>query len=82
MSSPVSAYVRDRLEIDPGLCEKTEAVFDDWKSWCEARNRKPGSEQGLGKLLRAVIPGLTTTQPNEEGVRHRQYEGVKLKVPF
>jgi putative DNA primase/helicase len=45
LSSPIGAFVRDCLEINPLHQEKVDAVFTAWKQWCEREGRDhPGTK--------------------------------------
>lgn len=78
LASPVGAFIRDCCLVGPGQSVPIDDMFDAWKLWCERQGRKPGTKQTFGRDLRAAIPNLKITQPREEGVRQRVYEGVAI----
>ncbi len=80
LSSPVGTYVRERLTVGSGLSVRREAVYSDWKAWCESKGRGPSTDAALGKKLHAVLPKLKSTRPREDGDRVRYYEGIELKA--
>ena len=55
-------------------------LYAAWKIWCEDNGRKPGSVQGFGRDLRAVLPSIRVSRGQElpDGTRHRTYDGIAL----
>jgi putative DNA primase/helicase len=83
LSSPISAFVRERCYLDVHAKVKTSDLFNAWKNWCDANGREhPGTTQSFGRDLRSVIAGLTVTQNREGEDRARFYEGIKLRSPL
>jgi putative DNA primase/helicase len=81
MSSPVKAFISERCEIGPQKWIETKALFAAWGKWCEESGHdRPGNEQVFGRNLRAVIPGIHTTQPRIEGRKTRVYNGIQLSI--
>ena len=80
LSSPVGAFVRDRCAQGPGRSVERAVLFDRWKEWCGGQGRdRPGTAASFGRDLRAVVPGLKTSQPRTgTGQRLRYYEGIGL----
>ncbi len=79
LSSPISAFVRDQLGIEPGATVDCSVAFDAWKSWCSQQGRdRPGTTQTFARDLRAAIPGLAVRQRREGTRVVRYYEGVRL----
>jgi putative DNA primase/helicase len=82
LSSPISAFVRERCEVGAGHEVAVKDLFSDWKVWCETKGRKePGTEQVFGRDLRAALPHIDDRQPRTESGRIRVYVGVRLR-PF
>jgi putative DNA primase/helicase len=81
LGSPVGAFVRERCELGVGFEVACGDVYEEWKNWCQIQGRDhPGTVQSFGRDLRAAVPGLSTTQPNEaSGDRRRRYTGIHLK---
>jgi putative DNA primase/helicase len=88
-SSPVGAYVRERLaeerlKIEPGRQVDIKDIFADWSSWCADRKREPGDEMTFGRKLHAVVPTIKTVvrkgDPDKgEKTFVRRYEGIGLE---
>jgi putative DNA primase/helicase len=81
ISSPVGAYVRDRLIIDPKASADVEEVFSDWCEWCERKRQKSGDESTFGRNLRSVVPKMVTKQRRAAGkTRVRVFGGLRLRT--
>lgn len=82
LSSPMSAFVRDRCVIGAGQTAAVDGLYAAWVAWCKEQGRDhSGTKQTFGRDLRSVVPGLSTTQPREDGERERRYEGISLSQP-
>jgi P4 family phage/plasmid primase-like protien len=80
LSSPMSAFVRDRCKLDPAAEVDCSRLYAEWRDWCEEQGRdKPGTKQTFGRDLRAAVPALRVTQPRDGDTRLRMYQGVTLK---
>jgi putative DNA primase/helicase len=80
LGSPVSAFVKARCAVAPGLQCAPERLFSEWRLWCEANGReKPGTAQTFGRDIRAAVPGLRVSQPRVGGKQVRMYEGIALR---
>ena len=77
LSSPVSAFVRDRSELGPDLRIEKAKLFDQWKLWCETAGEKAGSASMFGRNLRAAFPQV---RPAHSG-SVKYYDGIAAKVP-
>lgn len=81
-ASPASAFVRERCIVGTGREVDVEALWAEWKSWCEDNGReKPGNKQMFARNLRSVVPSMRTTRPREGETRHRAYQGIGLAKP-
>ena len=81
LGAPVSAFVRDRCIVAPGLTCEVDALFKAWQEWCADNGRqRPGTKQTFGRDLHAALPGLSVTQPREGNQRYRVYEGIELRL--
>jgi putative DNA primase/helicase len=77
--SPTSAFVRERCTTGPADEIWVDSLYDAWKTWCEDNGHKPGSVQGFGRDLRAVLPGLRVVRHElPDGSRYRAYKGIAL----
>ncbi len=78
LASPVGAFVRECCVVEPGRKIGTGRLFDLWCEWCTRHGRQhPGTAQLFGRDLRAVVPGLTTSQKHDGS---RQYLGIATVV--
>lgn len=63
ITSPVSAFVRDRCIVGPEYEITTDDLWQAWKSWCEDNGRRPGSKALLGRDLFAAYPAIRKIRP-------------------
>jgi putative DNA primase/helicase len=77
--SPCSAFVRDCCERGIGHEVAVADLYAAWREWCELNGHKAGSVQTFGRDLRAVIPTIRVTRPEDGGARPRHFQGVRLK---
>ena len=83
LSSPVGAFIRDRCVVGPGYRAAVDDLFAEWKSWCDANNRREaGTIQTFGRDLMAAVATLKRIQAREGENRFRAYEGIGLKTGF
>lgn len=76
LSSPVSAFVRDRCELAPVYRAWIDQLYNAWKQWCEADGRMSVSiKQVFGRDLLAAFPEITRHQ-DDYG---RFYRGIRIK---
>lgn len=79
LSSPITAFVRDKCIVKAGSTIPCGVLYKSWKEWCEEQGRdRPGTAQAFGNDLHSVIPGLRVYQVRDAGNRWRSYEGVRL----
>lgn len=82
LTSPVAAFIRDRCKVGPEYRARVDDLFAEWRSWCGVNGRKePGTAQSFGRDLLAAVPTLRACRPQEDGERHRAYDGIGL-VPW
>jgi len=86
-NSPVGAWVRERTILGEDRRVRCDMAFEDWKAWCVPKNAKPGDSRIFGRNLRAVVPGLDTTEPyripkDEGGGYARDFIGIELQITF
>ena len=82
ISSPIGAFIRERVKVEVGATTDVADLFAEWVRWCEGKKRQPGDEMLFGRNLRTVIPGLETkTRRGKAGEKTwvRQFEGLKIK---
>ncbi|MCP1738201.1 DNA primase family protein [Bradyrhizobium japonicum] len=79
LGSPISAFIKARCVVSPGLKTPANDIFVAWREWCEANGRREaGTVQSFGRDLRAAVPGLRIARPRIEGSQVRCYEGIRL----
>ena len=79
LSSPITAFVRDRCVIRQGAEVVVDALYEEWKLWCVAQGQKISTVQMFGRNLRSAYPALKVEQPSQKGRRHRAYLGIEKK---
>ncbi|MBI5092288.1 MAG: bifunctional DNA primase/polymerase [Candidatus Hydrogenedentes bacterium] len=80
LSSPVGAFLRDVCAVAPGNRVRCSVLFDAWKAWCASHGRdNAGTVALFGRNLRAVVPGIRTTNSRSEDGRDRYYEGIAIQ---
>jgi len=80
LSSPISAFVRDRCVVGAGSSVGVDGLWTAWKSWCEGENRHPGTKAGLGRDLKAAVPMVKKTRPRAgDDERLNVYEAIGLR---
>jgi len=77
LSSPMSAFVRDRCVLGRDLRVSVDDLWATWKRWTEDQSLYHGTKQTFGRDLRAAVPGLHVSRPRE-GQHRRAYIGVGL----
>ncbi|MEM7806601.1 MAG: phage/plasmid primase, P4 family [Planctomycetota bacterium] len=81
LGSPVSAFVRERCDVESGLSVECDTLFEAWRIWCRGQGREnAGTKANFGRELRPVVPGLKRTQPRTDVGRLGHYEGIDLKI--
>ncbi|MCA6110466.1 hypothetical protein J6497_25000 [Bradyrhizobium sp. CNPSo 4026] len=79
LGSPISAFIKARCVVSPGLQAVANDMFVAWRDWCEANGRREaGTVQSFGRDLRAAVPGLRIARPRVDGSQVRYYEGIRL----
>jgi putative DNA primase/helicase len=78
LSSPVSAFVREKCEVGANKAVGTDALYDAYKKWCETNEHPKSPKQVFGRDLRAVVQSVRLTQSGT-APRIRQYVGLSLR---
>ena len=82
LSSPESAFVKERCQSDSGATVAHRQLFEAWKLWCEDNGRdRPGTAQTFGRNLRARLPWLKTRRLGGRGESERTWQGLRLMDP-
>lgn len=59
LSSPVSAFVRDRCVVGSGHRVRLDELYESWQKWCEQSGRAQATtRQVFGRDLAAAFPGI------------------------
>jgi putative DNA primase/helicase len=77
LSSPMSAFLRDRCMVGRDQRVVVDDVWSAWKAWAEDQSQHHGTKATFGRDLRAVVPGLHVIRPRD-GAHRRAYVGVGL----
>lgn len=78
LSSPVSAFVRERCVVGSEEQVPVDDLWDAWKTWCEGEGRHHGTKAVLGKNLSAAVPTIRRARPRTDGERIYSYLGIGL----
>lgn len=77
LSSPVSAFIRERCVVGTGQTVLTRALYAAWQGWCKEEGHSHITTAAIfGKDLAACVPGL---RKYEGAGRERFYAGLALK---
>lgn len=83
LSSPMTAFIRERCEIGPLLEVETKVLFQAWIDWCASIGQKrPGTAQWFARDLRAACCHISTYRTDRSGKDQRFYKGIELKTVF
>jgi putative DNA primase/helicase len=77
LSSPMSAFLRDRCVLGRDLRVSVDDLWAAWKAWAEDQALHHGTKQTFGRDLRAAVPWLHVSRPRD-GDHRRAYIGVGL----
>ena len=82
LSSPVSAFVRDRCRVAPSLDVLKDDLWIAWKGWCTDEGRSTlGTKAVFFRDLLAAYPTLKATRSRWDGKRVHVYEGIGIRTP-
>lgn len=86
ISSPVSAFVRDKCVIQSGASCDVKDMYESWRKWCDEQGRKePGTIQIFGRNLTAAYAEIRTVNTRDTGTesgRRRIYSGIRLRSEY
>jgi putative DNA primase/helicase len=90
LSSPISAFIRDRCVVARQHAISAEDLWTAWKRWCSEENYKLSTRQLFGRDLKAALPGIRRVRPRPDGPADRPddaprpyvYEGLKLREHY
>lgn len=78
LSSPISAFLRDRCVLRREASVDREALWTAWKAWCVDTNTGLSTKAVFGRDLRAAVPTLKITRPGYPDRAYR-YAGIALQ---
>jgi putative DNA primase/helicase len=80
LSSPISAFLRERCRRGDAERVETRRAWGAWEAWCRGRGQQPGTAQSFGRDLRSALPGLETKTARDPGDGQvlREYRGFRL----
>lgn len=77
LTSPVSAFVRQRCAVAPGLRIWVDDLYRAWTAWCQDEGRShPTTKASFGRDLAAAMPAVAKRRNRGEGTF---YEGIALR---
>jgi putative DNA primase/helicase len=77
--SPISAFVRERCEVDAAAEEYIDEVWRSWKDWADENSSPASSKQRFSRDLRAVVPSLATGKRGTGKQLTRVFRGLRLR---
>ena len=81
LSSPVTAFLRDKCETGPAFTVAKEGLFVVWRNWCQEHGlERAGTTQVFARDLKAACPGLKSSRPRTNSGRERVWKGLRLKA--
>jgi putative DNA primase/helicase len=79
LSSPISAFVRDRCLIDPDAEVDKDRLYKAYRDWCDERGYHKHNLSVFSRDLYAAYPLIRPMKPTTpEGERTPIYAGIKL----
>ena len=78
LSSPVSAFVRDRCNVRADQSVSVDDLWSAWKDWCTDDNRGPGTKALFGRDLKAAVPMIRKGRPRSGRERIQVYTGIGI----
>jgi putative DNA primase/helicase len=79
LSSPITAFVRDRCAIGVEYSVSVDDAFNSWVLWCSGQGRDhSGTKPTFSRDLKAAVPGVVTKQKRGGGKKPRHFFGIKL----
>jgi putative DNA primase/helicase len=77
LSSPVSAFVRDRCLVGPAHSVQKDALYADWRSWCEREGiARISTKITFARDLIAAVPGVHEVRQRDGDDRIRLWGGI------
>lgn len=80
LSSPITAFIRDRCVERYDAEVEVEVLWTAWKAWCTETNTKSNTKAIFGRDLRAAVPRVKLARPRHQGDRVYRYDGIGLRT--
>lgn len=78
LSSPIQAFLDECGEVGDGKEVRRNDLQLAWHRWCDDNGHMPGSNNDLGRKLRAAIPRIDDERRRVDGRRDRWHTGLGL----
>ncbi len=78
-SNPTAEFLTDYVKEDVSATISSNKLYEVYRMWCTETGHRPLSNNIFGKEVRKTYRGIDYTQFNDEGIRRRCYNGIKLR---
>lgn len=79
LSSPVTAFVRERCVLGRDLQISKSELYKSYTAWCERRGQiRVPTDARFGRDLLAAFPQVRCGRPRKGGLRQQVYTGIAL----
>jgi len=76
--NPARAFLEEDYECDVTRQVPTQAIYDEYRRWCENRGYRPLGEANFGREVQRVFPQVRKTRPRDpNGRRVAHYAGIR-----
>ena len=79
LASPVASFVGLHCKLAPRAKVETQALFANWRAYCDRTGHQPGSDATFGRDLMAAYPAIARRQKRADGRRAYFYLGMALR---
>jgi putative DNA primase/helicase len=82
MVPPIARFVDERCKLEPGATVSEQALFADWRRWCQEEGHQAGSKHHLLAELTSRYPDkIKRSRPKTDGDTNRPYvyHGIALR---
>ncbi|MFA5771422.1 MAG: phage/plasmid primase, P4 family [Thermoplasmata archaeon] len=78
MSNPLSAFIKDKIEIDPNSYVSKDEFYAEFVKYCQENKLLTKAKNVVGRDLPSHIPTVCTERPRIRGDRIQVWKGIKL----
>jgi putative DNA primase/helicase len=78
LASPEKAFVKEMCIVRAGRSMSKDALWEEWRRWCERNQVRVGSRDWFFRNLRTAVPGLKDAEPTVDGMRTPTLLGIAL----